>query len=169
MLLRWENFNDLDLIVTDPYGESVWFKNRRVSSGGQLEIDMNVEFPDSKTPIENIYWQSNGAPNGTYNVYLLYYKQHEITEENSFNITVKHGNKKDVYTGTIKDEKEGIHICTFTLGNANNSQNPPHTNPSNPNTPPASNRRKELEQERNRLQNELERVNNELKKIVSGR
>ena len=34
VLLSWNNYNDFDLIVTDPYSESVWFKNRRVSSGG---------------------------------------------------------------------------------------------------------------------------------------
>jgi hypothetical protein len=160
VLLSWNNYNDLDLIVTDPYNESVWFKNRRVSSGGQLQIDMNVEYPDSKKPIENIYWQQGGAPNGTYNVYLLYFKQHENNAESPYKITVKHGNKTDEYTGTINNEKEAIHICTFTLDNAN---------PNNPNTPPSSNRRSQLEQERNRLQQELDRVNNELKKLKNSR
>jgi hypothetical protein len=169
VLLSWNNYNDLDLIVTDPYTESVWFKNRRVSSGGQLEIDMNVEYPDSKTPIENIYWPSGGAPNGTYNVYVLYYKQHENTAESPYTITVKHGDKKDEYSGTVKNEKEVIHICTFILGNASSVQNPPNANPNNPNTPPANNRRTQLEQERDRLQQELDRVNNELRRIGNSR
>lgn len=171
VLLSWNNYNDLDLIVTDPYSESVWFKNRGVSSGGQLEIDMNVEYPDSKTPIENIYWQQGGAPNGTYNVYLLYFKQHENIATNPYKITVKHGDKTDEYTGTINKEKEAIHICSFTLGNANSVQNPPNSNPNpnNPNTPPANNRRTHLEQERDRLQQELDRVNNELRRIENSR
>lgn len=164
VLLSWNNYNDLDLIVTDPYSESVWFKNRRVSSGGQLEIDMNVEYPDSKTPIENIYWPSNGAPNGTYNVYLQYYKQYENTTANSYKITVKHGDKTDEYTGTVNNEKEAILICTFTLGNVSGIQNPP-----NANTSPANNRRTQLEQERDRLQKELDRINNELRRIGNSR
>ena len=58
ILLGWNNYNDLDLICTDPNGETVWYKNKRVSSRGQLEIDMNVEYPDSQEPIENIFWRS---------------------------------------------------------------------------------------------------------------
>ena len=160
VLLSWNNYNDLDLIVTDPYSESVWFKNRTVASGGQLEIDMNVEYPDSKTPIENIYWQQGGAPNGTYNVYLQYHKQHENKVETPYKVTVKQGNKTDEYTGIIKNEKEIIDICTFTLEDGSSVQNPPNTN-----TPPANSRRTELEQERDRLKQELDRVNDELRKI----
>ncbi len=169
VLLKWSNYNDLDLIVTDPYGETVWFKNRRVSSRGQLEIDMNVEYPDSKKPIENIFWPAGGAPNGTYNVYLSYFRQHINTSENPFAITVKYGDKTDEYTGSITNEKEAIHICTFTLGNASSVQNPPNKNPNNPNTLPADNRRTQLEQERDRLQRELDRVNNELLRIGNSR
>ncbi len=163
VLLSWNNYNDLDLIVTDPTGASVWYKNRNVFSGGQLEIDMNVEYPDSKTPIENIFWPSGGAPNGTYNVYLLYYKQHENTAENPYKITVKHGDKTDQFTGTVKNVKEAIHICSFSLGNTN-------TNPQNPNIPNSDgDRRAQLELERDHLQQELDRVNNELRRIGNSR
>jgi subtilisin family serine protease len=163
VLLSWNNYNDLDLIVTDPTDESIWFKNRSVSSGGQLEIDMNVEYPDSKTPIENIYWPTGEAPNGTYNVYLQYYKQHENTTENPYKITVKHGDKTDEYTGIVKNEKEAIHICSFSLGDAS-------TISQNPNIPNSGgNRRSQLEQERDHLQQELDRVNNELRKIGKSR
>ncbi|MBK6353106.1 MAG: hypothetical protein IPF46_06815 [Saprospiraceae bacterium] len=58
---------------------------------------MNVEYPDSKTPIENIYWQQGTAPNGTYNVYLLYYRQHETFAETPYKITVKQGGKTEEY------------------------------------------------------------------------
>ena len=167
VLLSWNNYNDLDLVVTDPYNESVWFKNRRVPSGGQLQIDMNVEYPDSKTPIENIYWQQGAAPNGTYNIYLLYYKRHESTiNETPYNVKVKYGGKIEDYNGIIKKEDNAIHVGSFTLGNANSTQNPPTANP---NTPPANNLRSQLEQERDRLQQELDRVNNELRRIGNSR
>jgi subtilisin family serine protease len=162
ILLSWNNYNDLDLICTDPYGESVFFRNRRVSSGGQLEIDMNVEYPDSKTPIENIYWPHDGAPNGTYNVYLWYYRRHTSINETPYNIQVKYGEKTEDYNGVIKKEDNTIHICTFTLGTAGNS-------PQNPGSPPADNRRSQLEQERDRLQKELDRVKDELRRIGNSR
>ncbi len=169
VLLSWNNYNDLDLLVTDPNGESVWFKNRMVSSGGQLQIDMNVEYPDSKTPIENIYWPPGGAPNGTYNVYLLYYKQHENADPNPYKISVKHGQMTDEYTGTINNENEAIHICTFTLGNENSYENPPNENHNNPDTNPDDHRRSQLEEERDRLNQELDRVNKELRRIGNSR
>ena len=159
VLLSWNNYNDLDLIVTDPYNETVWFKNRRVSSGGQLEIDMNVEYPDSKTPLENIYWPVGKAPNGTYNVYLLYYAQHENRSDNTYQITVKHGPQTDLYNGNVTNEKEVIHICSFYLENRTN-------NTQDSNTPISQgNSRSQLEQERDYLKKELERVNSELAKF----
>ena len=157
VLLSWDNYNDLDLICTDPNGESVFFRNRRVSSGGQLQIDMNVEYPDSKTPIENIFWEPGGAPNGTYNVYLLYYRRHESTlDETPYIIKVIYGGKSDEYTGTIKKSDDAIHVCTFSLGPAESPRS-------------TDNNRLKLEQERDRLQNELDRVNNEIRKIENGR
>jgi len=119
VLLSWNNYNDLDLICIDPNGEEVWYKNKRVSSGGFLEIDMNVKPFDSKTPIENIYWPQGGAPNGTYEVYLRFFKQHEANiNETPYKITVKYGDKTEEFTGTIKKEDERIHVTDFTLGKA---------------------------------------------------
>jgi subtilisin family serine protease len=163
VLLSWNNYNDLDLICTDPNGESIFFRNRTVSSGGQLEIDMNVEYPDSKTPIENIFWQPGAAPSGTYNVYLLYYKKHEPgINETAYNIKVKNSSKTEEYKGVIRKEDKPIHICSFTVGTAGNSS-------VNQGSLPINERQLQLEQERNRLQQELERINNELKRIVNNR
>jgi hypothetical protein len=167
ILLSWNNYNDLDLICTDPENNSVWYKNKRTPSGGFLEIDMNVEYPDSKTPIENIYWKPGSAPEGTYNVYLMYYRKHTDIDETPYSIKVKYGEKTEDYSGVIKKADNTIHICTFTLGTAgNSSQNPALQNP---NTPPVNSRRSQLEQERDRLQKELDRVNNELRKIGNSR
>ena len=165
ILLNWNNYNDLDLICTDPQGETVWYKNKSVSSGGQLQIDMNVEYPDSKKPIENIFWPNGGAPNGTYNVYLLYYKKQEPNiNETPYSIKVKYGGKTEDYKGVIKKEDNALHICTFTLGNAGNTQNQPN----NPNTPD-NDRKNALLQKRAQLQQELERIDRELKNIGNHR
>lgn len=153
ILLSWNNYNDLDLICTDPNNETVWFKNKSVASGGKLEIDMNVNYPDSKTPIENIYWPSGGAPNGTYNVYLSYYKKHIEINETPYKITVKYGDKTEVFTGKIKQEDNSIPICSFTLGDANNSP------------PPSGRSKDELLRERERLQKQLDQIDRELREI----
>jgi subtilisin family serine protease len=159
LLLSWNNYNDLDLACIDPEGNAVWYKNKRVPSGGFLEIDMNVDPNDSNTPIENIYWQQGGAPNGTYEVYLWFYKQHEpAIEETPYTITVKHGIKNEVFTGKIKKDDGRVRICTFTLGNTNSPRNP-----DNPNNPPVSNKRRDdLLKERERLQRQLNEVERQL-------
>lgn len=168
VLLSWNNFNDLDLICTDPFGESVFFRNRRVSSGGQLEIDMNVEYPDSKTPIENIFWEPGAAPNGTYNIYLMYYRRHEpAIDETPYNIKVKYGGKTDDYNGMIKKADNTIHICTFSLGLAGNMSQDSVLQ--TPNLPPSDERRSVLERERDRLLQELDRVNSELRRLGNQR
>jgi subtilisin family serine protease len=145
ILLKWNNYNDLDLACIDPYGGAIWYKNRSVPSGGQLEIDMNVEYPDSKTPIENIFWLQGSAPNGTYNVYLLYYRKHEpAINETPYAVTVKYGNKTEHYNGIIKKEDNGIRVCSFTLGN---------------------DKKLKLLQEREQLQQKLNRIDRELSLI----
>lgn len=156
VLLSWDNYNDLDLICTDPNGESIFFKNRRSASGGQLEIDMNVEYPDSKTPIENIFWKQGTAPNGTYNVYLLNYKNHEPSiDETPYSIDVKYDGKTKNYKGVIQKGDKPVHICSFTLGSSGNNNQSNTTN----------DKHSQLVQEKERLQQELNRVNTELKKL----
>jgi len=163
ILLSWDNYNDLDLICTDPYGETVFFRNRRVSSGGQLEIDMNVEYPDSKKPIENIFWKPGAAPEGTYNIYLLYYKIHEPDRNKTpYRIKIKYNGMTDEYEGEVLEEKKLIHICSFTVcrsGEAIARQLIDST----------GQRQLELEQQRSILQQQLDRVNNELKRIGNNR
>jgi len=157
VLLSWDNYNDLDLICTDPDNKKVWFKNKTVLSGGKLEIDMNAKYPDSKTPIENIYWPSGGAPNGTYSVFLLYYKQHTDINETPYKITVSYGDSTDVYKGKIKAEDKSIAICTFTLGSAENQNNL---------NPPSSDRRRDdLLREREDLQRQIDEIDSELQNI----
>ena len=153
ILLSWDNYNDLDLVCTDPNNEKVWFKNKSIASGGKLEIDMNVNYPDSKTPIENIFWPTGGAPDGSYNVYLVYYKKHIEINETPYKITVKYGDKTEVFTGEIKREDNSLPICTFTLGDANNSP------------PPSSRSKDELLHDREKLQKQLDQIDSELREI----
>lgn len=163
VLLSWGNYNDLDIICTDPYGETVFFRNRSVSSGGQLEIDMNVEYPDSKKPIENIFWKPGTAPAGTYNVYLLYYKNHEPDQNaTDYRIMVKYNGKTEEYSGIAQEERKLIHICSFTIGSTADAPFRQRADSSNK-------RQMELEQQRNILQQELDRVNSELKRLGNSR
>jgi hypothetical protein len=157
ILLSWNNYNDLDLYCEDPNGEVVYFKNKKVSSGGQLDIDMNRGYPDSKNPIENIYWPINGAPNGTYKVGLIYYAKHEPNiNQTSYNIKVKYNGQVETYDGVISKENKTVKfITTFTIGTENDDNNPNNTN----------NRENELLRKKNAAERLLEKINRELKEI----
>ncbi len=158
VLLSWENYNDLDLICVDPSGDVVWFDNKKVNNGGQLEIDMNVE-PKSNQPIENIFWPTGKAPNGTYDVYVLYYENHKSKSplETPFKLKVKYGAKTEEHRGTINKVKERKYVTTFTLGNQNIIQSPDRNS--------SDKRVNELENEKKQLQKQLIRVDKELIEI----
>lgn len=66
--LSWTtNGTDIDLWVTDPYGEKIYFANENSDSGGYLDRD-DV---DGYGP-ENIYWVDN-IPDGQYLIQVHYY------------------------------------------------------------------------------------------------
>jgi hypothetical protein len=70
--LTWDNIADLDLRVVDPYGEVIYWNHDFSASNGKLDVDdINGYGP------ENIYWPSNGAPRGTYEVYVHHYPWNE--------------------------------------------------------------------------------------------
>jgi subtilisin family serine protease len=156
ILLGWNNYNDLDIICNDPDGNTIWFKNKRAPNGGFLEIDMNVEYPDSKNPIENIYWEPGAAPLGVYDVFLLYYRKNEpLIDKTPYKVTVKYGDKTEEYTGVIQQSDRVIRICSFTMGEPLNYA--------------VNSQLSQLEQERERLQKELNRVENELNRLRNSR
>jgi subtilisin family serine protease len=115
ILLSWDNYNDLDLACKDPNGELVWFRNKFVSTGGQLEIDMNVDYPDNDKPIENIFWKPGTAPKGKYKVYLIYFRKHTDIDETPYKIMVKYGGKTKELNGTIRKQDEMKEIWSFII------------------------------------------------------
>ena len=180
VLLSWNDYNDLDVACMDPYENVVWFKNKRVPSGGLLEIDMNVYPGDSKTPIENIYWPVGGAPQGTYHVLGWMYKQHEANKTSSpYKLKVVYGDKTEEYEGTLSMADGKVLICSFTLGEGrtqtgNNtgrgsgssgvSNGAGTSNPNNGGTPNNS-RINELIRQRDALQKQLDAIDKEIDKL----
>jgi hypothetical protein len=66
--LTWDNEADLDLHVVDPHGEEIYWMHKTSASGGYLDYD-NI----SGYGPENVYWEDNQAPSGTYDVYVHHY------------------------------------------------------------------------------------------------
>lgn len=77
--LMWNNYNDIDLHVTDPNGEEIYYRHSRSLSGGWLDVDMNVYYKAgrySDQPVENIFWPFGSAPAGHYVVKVVHYRKH---------------------------------------------------------------------------------------------
>ncbi len=65
--LRWDGPQDLDLYVRDPSGEIIYYGNPISESEGRLDVDANAGCSGpAEHPTENIFWEENTAPSGTY-------------------------------------------------------------------------------------------------------
>lgn len=70
--LGWSTGADIDLHVTDPFGEELSYRNTSVDSGGSLDRDARGACTDGQTT-ENVYWPAGSAPRGTYRVTANYF------------------------------------------------------------------------------------------------
>lgn len=72
VVLAWTAPVDLDLYVTDPTLETVYYGNTPSSTGGELEKDLRCDelSPTETVHVERISW--NAPPKGTYRVGVDY-------------------------------------------------------------------------------------------------
>ena len=102
--LTWDSGADIDLYVMDPTQEWIWFIHKTSVSGGWLDVDDT----DGYGP-ENIYWQNNSAPEGTY---LVYVKHYSGTSAN-FSVLVQAFGRVKQFNGYIKSGQE-FYITDFS-------------------------------------------------------
>lgn len=112
--LRWDNPVDLDLHVFDPLGEEIYFNQPTSQSGGTLDVDANGTC-ENDPPVENIFWPTAGAPFGTYQVYVVYYRSCGYTGANAYSVTVLvDGQSYGPYTGVLSAEGEQNFVTSFS-------------------------------------------------------
>ncbi|MBW4486664.1 MAG: hypothetical protein KME12_02620 [Trichocoleus desertorum ATA4-8-CV12] len=107
--LRWETVDDLDLAVTDPSGQTVFYRNPRVRSGGQQDVDANADCIEPVArPVENIFWLPGGAPAGKYTVEARLYRRCAPSGPVPFNLTVLVQGETKELTGSVDDRKPAV-------------------------------------------------------------
>ncbi len=107
--LAWNTTDDLDLHVTSPEGDTVYYMNRKGTSGGYLDVDMQAEnFVEN--PIENIYWTA--PPHGTYTVSVNRFSR-RTEGDVSFKIRVITDGEAKIYEASISGIGTQT-VCTFT-------------------------------------------------------
>jgi len=112
--LTWQAEVDLDLYVTDPNGDTVYFANDRVPSGGELDRDnMCGDFEWGRP--ENVYWPAGGAPAGTYTVKVDYWSScGDASPSVAWTVRTIVGGQVQTFTGTIGSDDE-VEVTTFTV------------------------------------------------------
>lgn len=73
--LGWFNFDDLDLYMTLPNGNAIYFGNKR----DILDVDMNVGNP-VRDPVENMSFTSANLADGEYSIQVHQYCQRETID-----------------------------------------------------------------------------------------
>lgn len=78
--LVWQGYSDLDIHLTCPLGETIYYQNRS-TCGGTLDVDANVNEQRQWTsnPVENIVFSGN-VPQGTYTLKVNLYTSRATPE-----------------------------------------------------------------------------------------
>lgn len=107
--LVWDSEDDLDLCVVDPNQEKIWHKQKKSTSGGELDIDVNKHGnpPYSSEPVENIRWIEN-PPEGNYSVVINYFAKHSDLTEIPFYLEIKTNENIETYEGILKNVGQSI-------------------------------------------------------------
>lgn len=105
--LAWYNYDDLDIHCIPPGGREIYYGNKC----GVLDVDMNAGGRGSRTPVENLAW--NSLKDGTYEVFVRNFAKRE-TSDTGFTLQVEFdGHVREFSYG--KAVPNGAKIKAFNL------------------------------------------------------
>ena len=102
IILGWDDRNDLDLMMTCPNGERLYFDNRQ-ACGAVLDVDRNAGNSGlTPTPVENIVFAAEPAP-GRYRILVWHFQNNPPAPASSpYRVTLKREGRPDqVFTGRV--------------------------------------------------------------------
>ena len=114
--LRWDTTDDLDLWVTDPSGETIFYSHPASASGGKLDVDANARCNNPiDNPVENVFWPAGKAPGGHYKVEVAFYARCENQHSTvPFTVRVLVDGKVRTFHGSVSSAGDRVSIFEFT-------------------------------------------------------
>lgn len=119
--LSWHNHDDLDLHVTEPDGNKIYYRSRvSYKSGGQLDVDMNAGSGKTRTPVENTVWTNRSKMlEGKYVVEVNNFCARE-TNDVGFEVQIEFdGNVMDFVHPTSPRNGATTQVVTFNYSHKN--------------------------------------------------
>lgn len=104
--LRWATTDDVDLAVTGPDGQTIFWENPGpTASGGTLDRDDNASCAAiTQSPIENVFWPTGQAPQGNYSINVsLFDRCSASSEPISFEVRLLVEGETETLTGTVSE------------------------------------------------------------------
>jgi hypothetical protein len=114
--LEWATQADLQLLVRDPGGRTVFDDLPLSESGGVLERDGNVGcLAPTDTPVSYIYWPPNRLQTGVYEVEVWYQNTCNDTRPVNFGLAVN-VNEQTIINTSQPSSPNSRYMITFTVG-----------------------------------------------------
>lgn len=113
----WSGASDVDLRVTDPAGELIYFDNPSSESGGTLDLDSNASCTIDGVNSENIVWPAGHAPRGDYKVTLVYHDDCGVARTDYVVTVAITGHEPQVVTGSfvgLFGDNPDVEVGTFS-------------------------------------------------------
>ncbi len=107
--LTWNTTSDIDLWVTEPNGNKIYYQAPTSETGGQLDVDDTDGFGP-----ENIFWPTSGSPAGSYSVQVHYYGG--SGGPTSYTVLIQAFGNSQQYQGTLSSVGDVANIATFNSG-----------------------------------------------------
>jgi len=108
--LTWDQQADLDLHVSDPFSESLYYVQQQNATGGVFRQDAGC---GGSSQTERAVYPRGTAASGTYSVFVHYFRSCNGTGEVRWTLNIVSDGKTQRISGTIRPS-EYLHITDFT-------------------------------------------------------
>jgi hypothetical protein len=116
--LTWNTNADLQLLVRDPSGASVFDDSLTVASGGRMTNQGNLNCVTAEgTPVSYIYWPTQTARGGSYEIEVWYQSTCNDTRPVQFNLFIEANGQTRTFTESPQFTPQGGQrfVTSFTI------------------------------------------------------